>query len=165
MKNQHESSTPQHHWNYKLIATVGVLAIIAIVAFAAAGFGGGGSGSANSMAGMNMAVTGSDNSVPVATNAVAIKNFGFSPATITVKAGSAVVWTNGDSVQHDVTFDHGGIASSVLNHNDTFAHTFTAAGTYHYICSIHPFMHGTVIVTGSGSHDANAVQPSASSGY
>src|SRR6516162_4602714 len=108
MNNQHENSTRQHHWNYKLIATVSVLAVIAIVVFAAAGFGGGGSGSANSMAGMKMAVTGTESSVPVATNAVAIKNFGFSPATITVKAGSAVVWTNGDSVPHDISFDGGG---------------------------------------------------------
>ena len=83
----------------------------------------------------------------VATDAVGIKNFAFSPATITVKAGSTVVWTNDDSIQHDVTFDGGGIASSVLNHSDTFSHTFPTAGTYHYICSIHPFMHGTVIVT------------------
>jgi amicyanin len=86
------------------------------------------------------------NTAAVATDAVHIKNFAFSPAVVTVKAGSTVVWTNDDSIQHDVTFDGGGIASSVLNHNDTFSHTFPTAGTYHYICSIHPFMHGTVIV-------------------
>jgi plastocyanin len=87
-------------------------------------------------------------STPVATNAVSITNFAFSPAAITVTAGSTVVWTNNDSVQHDITFNGGGIASNVLNQNDTFSHTFPTAGTYHYICSIHPFMHGTVIVTG-----------------
>jgi len=75
------------------------------------------------------------------------------------------VWTNDDSVQHDITFDGGGIVSSVLNHNDTFSHTFPTAGTYHYICSIHPFMHGTVIVTSSGSQHATATQQSASAGY
>ena len=84
---------------------------------------------------------------PVATDTVHIKNFAFSPATVTVKAGSTVVWTNNDSIQHDLTFDNGGIASNVLNQNDTFSHTFPTAGTYHYVCSIHPFMHGTVIVT------------------
>jgi plastocyanin len=26
---------------------------------------------------------------------------------------------------------------------------FTAAGTYHYVCLVHPFMHGTIIVSGS----------------
>jgi plastocyanin len=34
----------------------------------------------------------------------------------------------------------------VLNRGDTYTQTFTAPGTYPYICSIHPFMHGTVIV-------------------
>jgi len=86
-------------------------------------------------------------SKPVASDAVHIKNFAFSPSTVTVKAGSTVVWTNDDSIQHDITFDGGGITSNAMNHNDTFSHTFTTAGTYHYICSIHPFMHGTVIVT------------------
>jgi plastocyanin len=63
------------------------------------------------------------------------------------KAGSTVVWTNDDSLQHEVAFDGNGIISSVLNQHDTFSHMFPTAGTYHYICSIHPFMHGTVIVT------------------
>ncbi|HXL41206.1 MAG TPA: plastocyanin/azurin family copper-binding protein, partial [Actinomycetota bacterium] len=34
-----------------------------------------------------------------------------------------------------------------LHHGDQFTHTFTAPGTYAYICQIHPFMHGTVVVT------------------
>jgi plastocyanin len=165
MNTQHESPTQRPHRNYKLIATVGVLAAIAIALFAVVGFSGGGSSSANTMAGMNMSAPAGGNRAPVATDAVAIKNFGFSPATITITAGSTVVWTNDDSVQHDITFDGGAISSTTLNHNDTFSHTFTTAGTYHYICSIHPFMHGTVIVTDSGSHDANTVQPSISSGY
>jgi amicyanin len=103
------------------------------------------------MAGMQMgptATSATGTSTPVATDAVHIQNFKFSPATITVTAGSTVVWTNDDSIQHDITFSAGGIASSTLNQNDTFSHTFPTAGTYHYICSIHPFMHGTVIVTG-----------------
>jgi amicyanin len=124
----------------------------AIVLAACGGGGGGKSASGNGMAGMamppNAAGSGSNASTPVATNAVVIANFAFSPATITVTAGSTVVWTNNDSVQHDITFDGGKIRSSVLNQNDTFSHTFPTAGTYHYICSIHPFMHGTVIVTG-----------------
>ena len=128
----------------------GLFAAGAIV-LAACGGGGGKSAAANDMAGMAMAAQKAGNragaSTAVATDAVGIKNFAFSPATITVKAGSTVVWTNDDSIQHDITFDGGGIASSALNHNDTFSHTFPAAGTYHYICSIHPFMHGTVIVT------------------
>ena len=41
-----------------------------------------------------------------------------------------------------------GINSKVLQRNDRFSHTFDTPGTYTYICSIHPFMHGTVVVTG-----------------
>ena len=120
----------------------------AIVLAACGGGAGGKSASGNGMAGMAMPPSTAKASAPVATNAVSITNFAFSPAAVTVTAGSTVVWTNNDSVQHDITFDGGGIASSVLNQNDTFSHTFPTAGTYHYICSIHPFMHGTVIVTG-----------------
>jgi len=40
-----------------------------------------------------------------------------------------------------------GLQSPVLNQNDTYTHTFSSPGTYPYICSIHPFMHGTVVVT------------------
>jgi amicyanin len=127
----------------------GLFAAGAIV-LAACGGGGGKSAAGTDMAGMDMgaqAANAAGASTPIATNAVHITNFAFSPATITVKAGSTVVWTNDDSIQHDITFDGGGIASNDLNQNDTFSHTFPTAGTYHYICSIHPFMHGTVIVT------------------
>jgi plastocyanin len=120
----------------------------AIVLAACGGAAGGKSAAGNGMAGMATPPKAAKASMPVATNGVSITNFAFSPAAITVTVGSTVVWTNNDSVQHDITFDGGGIVSSVLNQNDTFSHTFPTAGTYHYICSIHPFMHGTVIVTG-----------------
>jgi plastocyanin len=165
MNNQHETSTLQRH-RKSLLFTVGGLFAAGAIAVAAVGLGGG--SSSNNMAGMAMAAQmaqagNAGASTPVATDAVGIKNFAFSPATITVPAGSTVVWTNDDSIQHDITFDGGGIVSSVLNHNDTFSHTFSTVGTYHYICSIHPFMHGTVIVTSSGSQHATAVQSQTSS--
>ena len=125
----------------------------AIVLAACGGGGGGKTAAGNGMAGMDgmqmpaPAATNAKGATPVATDSVHIKNFAFSPASITVTAGSTVVWTNDDSIQHDITFDGVHIASSTLNQNDTFSHTFPTAGVYHYICSIHPFMHGTVIVT------------------
>ena len=79
---------------------------------------------------------------------VQIKNFKFTPATVTIRAGMTVTWTNRDVVGHTVNFHAAGINSpSVLNQGDTFSHTFTTPGTYAYICDIHPFMHGTVVVT------------------
>ena len=122
----------------------------AAIVLAACGGGGGKTAAGNDMAGMDMAAEMAgqrEPSAPVATDAVAYQELRVLAGSVTVKAGSTVVWTNDDSIQHDVTFDSGGIASSDLNHNDTFSHTFLTAGTYHYICSIHPFMHGTVIVT------------------
>ena len=148
MNNQPENSNalPQRHRKSILFGVGGLVAAGALIV-AAVGLSGGKPAAGNSMTGMSMSAPAAGNGAPVATDAVTIKNFGFSPATISVPAGSTVVWTNDDSVQHDITFDGGGIVSSVLNHNDTFSHTFPTAGTYHYICSIHPFMHGTVIVT------------------
>jgi plastocyanin len=149
MKNQYATSTLQRHRGFTPLKMGGLFAAGAIV-LAACGGGGGKTAAGNDMAGMDMgqmpAPTASA-SAPVATDTVDITNFAFSPATITVKAGSTVVCTNNDTIQHDITFDGGDIASNDLNHNDTFSHTFRTAGTFHYICSIHPFMHGTVIVT------------------
>jgi plastocyanin len=84
---------------------------------------------------------------PATTTKVGIVNFAFTPAALTVKVGTTVVWTNNDAIAHTVNFTTDGINSKVLNKNDEFTHTFSTPGTYAYICSIHPFMHGSVTVT------------------
>ena len=84
---------------------------------------------------------------PATTADVGIVNFKFTPAAMTVKVGTTVVWTNKDAIAHTVNFTAEGINSPVLNQNDQFRHTFTTPGTFDYICSIHPFMHGSVTVT------------------
>ncbi len=75
-----------------------------------------------------------------------IYDFGFDPATITVKVGATVTWTNTGQRPHTVTADDASFSSSSLGHNDTFSQTFTKAGTYAYHCAIHTDMTGTVIV-------------------
>jgi amicyanin len=92
------------------------------------------------------AVTGATHA-PASATVVGIVNFAFTPAALTVKVGTTVAWTNKDAIAHTVHFMTGGISSSALNQNQQFTHTFTAPGTYGYICSIHPFMHGSVTVT------------------
>ena len=83
----------------------------------------------------------------VATNSVTIKNFAFNPATIRVKPGTRVTWVNRDEDAHTVSFQSNlKVTSNPLQGSQSFSYTFPAAGTYKYICSIHPFMHGTVIV-------------------
>jgi plastocyanin len=86
------------------------------------------------------------NASPVATDSVNIANFAFSPAVITVKVGTAVTWTDMDQDAHTVAIK-GAPVSQALQNADTFTHTFGQAGSFSYICSIHPLMRGMVIVT------------------
>jgi amicyanin len=85
----------------------------------------------------------------VASTSVDIKEFAFGPQSITVKVGATVTWTNDDQDPHTVTSQAGTgpLKSQTLNNGDTFKYTFTKAGTYDYLCTIHPFMTGTVVVT------------------
>jgi plastocyanin len=78
---------------------------------------------------------------------VNIDNFSFSPATITVKAGTAVTWTNRDDIPHTVVADDkSSFKSKVLDTGDKFTFTPAKPGTYPYFCSIHPKMTGKLIV-------------------
>lgn len=81
-----------------------------------------------------------------AIHAVTIKNFSFSPATITINKGDTVVWTNNDPMAHTVTGNNGGPASQAINSNGTYSFTFNSAGSFAYHCSIHPSMTGMVVV-------------------
>jgi plastocyanin len=77
---------------------------------------------------------------------VTIKDFAYSPATLTISVGTTVVWENQDSVPHTVTSDTGLFDSGTLSNGGTFSFTFTSPGTFNYGCTIHPYMHGTIIV-------------------
>jgi amicyanin len=80
-------------------------------------------------------------------NSVDIKNFAFSPSTLTIKVGETVTWTNDDSTSHTVTSDSGSeLGSGSISPGQTYSHTFNTAGTFDYHCSIHTSMKGEVIV-------------------
>jgi plastocyanin len=82
------------------------------------------------------------------THNIDIAGFAFAPATLNIKAGDIVIWTNSDSVQHKIVSDSGTeLSSSGLNNGQTYTHTFATAGTYAYHCAIHPTMKGTIIVS------------------
>ena len=85
---------------------------------------------------------------PALTNdaSVVIKNFDFSPMAITVPVGTTVTWKNLDGEPHTVVSEDGLFRSSALDEGDSFSFTFIKRGTYKYDCSIHPQMHGTIIV-------------------
>jgi 3',5'-cyclic-AMP phosphodiesterase len=77
---------------------------------------------------------------------VVVDNFSFAPATAAVAIGSTVMWTNRDDVPHNVVSTEKKFASPVLDTDERFSHTFDAAGTYNYYCSIHPKMTGQIVV-------------------
>jgi len=80
-------------------------------------------------------------------NDVYIQNMAFSPATLTVAAGSTVTWTNKDAMTHTVTSDSTLFNSGNIVVNGVYSYTFTTVGTYSYHCSIHPSMTAKVIVS------------------
>lgn len=86
------------------------------------------------------------NQTPTATNTVTIQNYAFSPATITVKVGDTVTWTNNDSAPHSATADDGSFDTGTFSQGQSKSITFKKAGTFTYHCSVHPYMKGTVIV-------------------
>jgi len=87
--------------------------------------------------------------------------FAPSPFTLSLASDGSVKWRNGDvgtsggaygagataGTTHTITSDTQGLFDSgSLAPGATFEHTFTAAGTYHYHCSIHPTMTGVIVV-------------------
>jgi len=81
------------------------------------------------------------------THNIDIKNFAFSPKTLTIKVGDTVAWTNSDLTRHTVTSDSGsGLDSSLLSQGQSYTYTFTESGTFNYHCAPHPYMKGTITV-------------------
>ena len=99
------------------------------------------------------------------TKGVTIQDFAFSPASLTIKAGTTVRWSNNGPSGHTTTSDAGAWSSGTLSPpsggggyggggsaGGTFDFTFTQPGTYPYHCSIHPPANypgftGTITVT------------------
>jgi cell division septation protein DedD len=77
---------------------------------------------------------------------VAIADFHFSPATMTIHVGDTITWSNSGPSSHTATARNGGFNTGILKKGQSASHTFTQAGTFAYVCQIHPFMHGTIVV-------------------
>jgi plastocyanin len=106
---------------------------------------------AGSMAGMQMPMGRTAAAPPVVelhrrVVYVHIQRFAFHPARIVVSPGTRVVWDNRDSDPHTVHSAAGRFSSEALDTHGTYAFTVKRTGTFSYLCTIHPFMHGAVIV-------------------
>ena len=77
---------------------------------------------------------------------IVIRNFAFTPRTLTVAPGTKLQVTNADGTQHTFTADNGAFATGVLGGGKHAVVTVQKAGTYRYHCDIHPNMTGTLVV-------------------
>lgn len=80
------------------------------------------------------------------TSSVSILDRSFSPASVSISAGSTVVWTNVSGRDHNVAANDGSFASADLGSGATYSKTFTTPGTFNYFCTIHPDMVAVVAV-------------------
>jgi len=94
----------------------------------------------------SMAASSAASQAPAASDAITIQNFAFAPASLTVKSGATVTWTNMDSPKHSVKWDDGTTGSDPLATGATYTRTFATAGTFTYVCGIHASMKGTIVV-------------------
>lgn len=118
------------------------LAITVVLSFVvASGCGSTGGGTTTTLAG-----GGSTGTTIASAGQVTMKNLAFNPATVTIKVGESVTWTNQDSMTHTVVADKGEFKSGDLGAGASFTFKFDKAGTYSYHCSIHPSMTGTITV-------------------
>ena len=80
-------------------------------------------------------------------NQIVIKDFHFTPQTLTVKSGEKITWINRDEEPHlVVSVEKQFKKSPPLDTGQEFTITASAPGTYTYFCSIHPKMTGTIVV-------------------
>jgi plastocyanin len=114
---------------------------------------GGTSGNPQPSASVSAATT-SDRSAPrahaSASTRVTMKDFLFSPATVTIHTGDIVTWHNSGKQPHTATADDGSFDTGTVTSGQSASHMFTSPGTFTYYCTIHPNMKGTVKVLGAG---------------
>jgi plastocyanin len=84
--------------------------------------------------------------VPSSPNTVQMSGMSFSPATLTVSAGTTVTWKNDDTMAHTSTSDTGAWDTGNLAPGASKTTTFATAGTFAYHCAYHAGMKGTVVV-------------------
>ena len=82
---------------------------------------------------------------------VEVRTFQFRAPTIEVPAGTEVVWSNRDAIEHTVTSGvpdsaDGAFDGRLADTGATFRHVFDRAGTYRYFCDRHRFMRGEIRV-------------------
>ncbi len=81
---------------------------------------------------------------------IVMKSLDFSPLSVDAHVGQRVVWTNDDAAPHNVTYVSGPAFRSSreqLTLGQRFSIKLSRAGTIHYVCTIHPWMKATIVVS------------------
>lgn len=78
-----------------------------------------------------------DGAAPTQTTTIRMRDLLFHPAIATFDAGATVTWENQDTTPHTVTIPELGVDETVKGGEQTSV-TVEAAGTYDYVCTIHP---------------------------
>jgi plastocyanin len=152
----------------KRLLTFSVLcAVLALAALAVAGCGGGGDDSGSAATSESTATTetsedttttesepgddkGGNAAAPsgdaVRSAEVEIEDFAYNPDPVTIEEGGKVIWKNRDAAPHTATAEDGSFDTGTIEEDKLKSETFKESGTYAYVCSIHPQMHGTVEV-------------------
>jgi plastocyanin len=76
---------------------------------------------------------------------VGIANFAFKPATLTIAKGSQVTFSNSSQVAHTAT-RNGAFDTGLIKPGKSATVRFKQKGTFPYHCTIHPSMHGKIVV-------------------
>jgi plastocyanin len=86
------------------------------------------------------------------THPIPIAQYAYMPASMTVRVGDVVTWTNQDQASHDVA--GGTFRSPMLAQGQSWSFTFTQPGTFDYICSVHPDMRARIVVLAQETTEA-----------
>ncbi len=117
--------------NIVLLAFVAAAAVVAVLAF---GHGGGPSKASNA-------------GIAASSKTIDISSFAYSPATVIVKVGTTITFTNEESVDHTATSNTEGLFDTgTLGKDQSMRVKMSKVGTFSYHCSFHAFMHGTIEV-------------------
>jgi len=118
--------------------TLLVVAFIILLAFALVACGGGGGSPYGSTGGSQTGGTTAGGTTVVE------KGFAFVPATLEVKVGDTVTFKNEDTAPHNVRIDNKDLGEQAQGADVTW--TADKAGTFPYVCTIHPSMTGEITV-------------------
>jgi plastocyanin len=77
---------------------------------------------------------------------IAIRNYAYEPAAVTVAPGAKITFVNHDQTSHTASSDKPGFDTGTLNSGQTATVRLDKPGTYAYGCQFHAFMRGTIVV-------------------